>query len=121
MQGKPTLVIGASPNPERYSYLAVTRLQKHGHSVIALGKKTGSINGIAIHTEKDPAIKIDTVTLYLSPALQQEYQDYILSLRPKRIIFNPGAENPAFEKIAEEQGIEVLEACTLTMLSIGNY
>lgn len=118
---KKTLVIGASQNPQRYSYLAVQRLNAHNHPVIALGKRTGSIGDTIIETEHKPFDNVDTVTLYLNPVRQKEYYDYILSLHPKRIIFNPGAENDELYELARAKGIEVEEACTLVMLSTGQY
>ncbi len=118
---KTTLIIGASTNPERESYLALHRLQHHGHKVYALGNKTGKVDGVKIFSEKTEFPNVHTVTIYLNPANQKEYYDYILSLKPERIIFNPGAENAEFEKILSDQGFEVLEACTLVMLSIGSY
>lgn len=116
-----TVVIGASENPERYSYKAVRSLHKHGKEVVGVGLKAGEIDGIKILDGKPAISDVDTVTLYVGPANQPAWYDYILSLKPKRIIFNPGTENPEFEKRAKENGIEVVEACTLVMLSIGNY
>jgi uncharacterized protein len=121
MQSKKTLVIGASENPQRYSYLAVQRLNAHNHPVIALGKRTGKIGDTLIETEHKPFDNIDTVTLYLNPARQKEYYDYILSLYPKRIIFNPGTENDELCELARSKGIQVEEACTLVMLGTNQY
>lgn len=118
---KPTAIIGASENPERYAYKATVSLQKHGHSVYPVGLREGEINGAKILTGNPPLKEIDTVTLYVGPVNQPAWYDYILSLNPKRIIFNPGTENPEFEKKASEQGIECMEACTLVLLSIGDY
>jgi uncharacterized protein len=118
---KKTLVLGASDNPQRYSYLAITRLQQSGHPVVAIGRKKASVNGIAIDTEQTPASDIDTVTLYLNPAHQKEYYHYILSLKPKRIIFNPGTENRELEDLAKANNIQPLEACTLVLLSTGQF
>ncbi len=118
---KKTLVLGASTNPSRYSYSAVQRLDMHDHEVVAIGNREGEIDGIKIQTEQLPLEDIDTVTLYLNAMNQQPYYDYILSLKPKRIIFNPGTENPELVKLARENGIEVEIGCTLVMLSIGNY
>jgi uncharacterized protein len=118
---KKTLVIGASQNPQRYSYLAVQKLHAHQHPVIALGKRTGTIGNTVIETEHKPFEDIDTVTLYLNPLRQKEYYDYIVSLHPKRIIFNPGTENDELYELAKRSGIEVEEACTLVMLSTGQY
>ncbi|HMR91016.1 MAG TPA: CoA-binding protein [Chitinophagaceae bacterium] len=116
-----TLVLGATDNPARYSYLAVQRLRHKGIEVEAIGRKKATVAGVEIGTEKTPLKGIDTVTLYLNPVNQQEYYDYILSLNPRRIIFNPGTENPELETMAREKGIQTLEACTLVMLSTGQY
>lgn len=118
---KLTVVIGASPNPERYSFLAVNRLRAAGHPVIAIGKRAGVIGDTPVITEHPALENVDTVTLYLNPTRQQEYYDYIFSLRPKRIIFNPGTENTELIKMAAEKGVEAKEACTLVMLSTGQY
>jgi len=118
---KKTLVLGASDNPSRYSYLAIQRLRSHGHPVIAIGRKHTKVADVPVTTETNPATEIDTVTLYLNPSHQQEYYDYILSLSPERIIFNPGTENPELEALAHKKGIKTLEACTLVMLSTNQY
>lgn len=118
---KSTLVIGASANPERYSFKAVEKLSRYGHTVFPLGIKSGKIHEFDIFTGKPIIANIHTVSLYVGPKNQAEWMPYILSLNPKRLIFNPGTENPDFLKAATEQGIECLEACTLVMLSIGNY
>ena len=121
MQGKKTLVIGASENKQRYSNLAVRKLLAHDHPVIAIGRRPGMIENIEIITEHVPMNDIDTVTLYLNPTNQKPYYDYILSLNPRRIIFNPGAENEELELMAKNNGIKTLEACTLVMLSTSQY
>ncbi len=121
MTGKKTLVIGASENKERYSNLAVKKLVAYNHPVIALGKKAGMIGNTEIITDKKQIADIDTVSLYLNPLHQKAYYDYILSLQPKRIIFNPGTENEELEQLAKENGIKTLEACTLVMLSSSQY
>lgn len=118
---KLTVVIGASMNPERYSFLAVSRLRANGHPVIAIGKRAGQIGDTPIITEHPDTPGVDTVTLYLNPTLQQEYYDYIFSLEPKRIIFNPGTENTELIKLAKERGVKAQEACTLVLLSTGQY
>ena len=118
---KKTLVLGASPNPNRYAYHAVSRLIAKGYEVIPLGIRTGEIAGKKIIQGKPLLENIDTITLYINPKIQVGYYDYILSLNPKRIIFNPGTENPVLAKMAKEQNIEVAIACTLVLLSIGNY
>ncbi len=121
MTAKKTLVLGASDNPARYSYLAVNRLAAKGHTVVAIGRKKTSVGGITISTDEGDYKDIDTVTLYLNPQHQQEYYNYILGLHPKRIIFNPGTENDELKKLAEANGITTLYACTLVMLSAGTY
>lgn len=118
---KKTVVLGASENPSRYSYLAVNKLRAYGHSVVAIGNKKGAIGDTAITTERPDEKDIDTVTLYLNPQLQQQYYDYILSLKPKRIIFNPGTENDELEELATSNGIQAMEACTLVLLGTGQY
>jgi predicted CoA-binding protein len=118
---KKTLVLGASDNPARYSNLAMNRLRGHGHPVVAIGRKQVRAGDVDIETGKSAHIGVDTVTMYLSPAHQKEYYDYILSLHPRRIIFNPGAENPELEQLAQANGIEPLQACTLVLLSTGQF
>ena len=118
---KKTLVLGATPNPERYAYLATRRLTQYGHEVVPVGIRTGMIGDLEILEGKPAVEDIDTVTLYIGPARQPEYYDYIFSLQPKRIIFNPGTENPELMRLAQERGIETVEGCTLVMLSIGGY
>jgi predicted CoA-binding protein len=118
---KPTLIIGASAKPERYSNKAALSLKKHGHTIYLLGNMDGEISGEKIMTEKLQIQNINTVTLYINSTIQNQYKDYIYSLHPKRIIFNPEAENPEFFKEASQKGIDCIEACTLVLLSIGNY
>jgi len=118
---KKTLVLGASDNPSRYSYLAVNRLRSHGHPVVAIGKKNSMVADVPIEKEKKDWKNVDTVTLYLNPLHQQQYYDYILSLNPKRIIFNPGAENDELADLAVKNGIKPMEACTLVLLSTNQY
>lgn len=118
---KKTVVLGASENPSRYSYLAIQSLRRHGHPVVAIGRKVGMVNDVPLTKEKEPASEVDTVTLYLNPTHQQEYYDYIVSLQPKRIIFNPGTENDELFRIARQNGIQPMEACTLVLLSTGQY
>jgi uncharacterized protein len=118
---KKTLVLGATTNPERYAYRATIRLAQKGHEVVPVGVKTGAIEGIDIVQGQPEVADLDTITLYLGPDRQREYYPYILSLQPKRIIFNPGTENPELVRLAEKEGIETVEGCTLVMLSIGTY
>jgi predicted CoA-binding protein len=121
MNKKKTMVIGASENTERYSNLAVKKLVSHNHPVVAIGKKAGMIGNTTIITDKIKMTDIDTVTLYVNPRDQKLYYDYILSLKPKRIIFNPGTENEEFESLAIENGIKTMEACTLVLLNTSQY
>ncbi|MEL7341065.1 MAG: CoA-binding protein [Bacteroidota bacterium] len=121
---KTTLILGASSNPGRYAYLASERLQEEGHAVIALGKRQGETAGIPIHDNPDtlalPA-DLDTITLYLNPQRQQEYYDWLIKVKPKRVIFNPGTENPALVQKLKEADIEPVIACTLVMLASRMY
>ena len=117
---KKVLVVGASENPSRYSNEAMIRLKENNYEVFAFGNRHGKVMGIEISTEF-PNIQIDTLTLYLNSKNQKQYYNNIINLTPKRIIFNPGAENEELSIIAREKGIEVMNACTLVMLSIGNF
>lgn len=119
--GKTTVVIGASPNSDRYSYKATVSLVQHGHKVYPVGLREGKIGNLEIITGKPDIKEVDTVTLYVGPQNQAAWESYILSLKPKRIIFNPGTENDDILQRASNIGIECVEACTLVMLSIGNY
>lgn len=121
MQSKKTLVLGASDNPSRYSYLAINRLVRNGHQVVAVGRRKTTVAGIEIDKEKIEFENVDTVTLYLNPFNQKEYYDYIISLKPKRIIFNPGTENEELYNLAGKNNIQTMEACTLVLLSTGQY
>ena len=121
MESKKTLVLGASENPSRYSYLAMQKLKSKNHPVVAIGRRKGLVGDTKIITEEEAFDNLDTVTLYLNPENQKPYYNYILSLNPRRIIFNPGTENEELENLAREKGIETLEACTLVMLSTGQY
>jgi predicted CoA-binding protein len=120
-QSKKTLILGASDNPSRYSYLALNSLRKHGHPVVAIGKKSSKVADVEVTTEKKELKDIDTITVYLNPANQKAYYDYIFSLRPRRVIFNPGAENPELIAQLRSKGIEPVEACSLVLLSTGQY
>lgn len=121
MKNKKTLVLGASTNPERYSFKAITMLVEKGHSVIAIGQKHGDVAGISIKTKNIPLKNIDTVTLYLNPLRQREYYNYIIETKPKRVIFNPGTENPEFYQLLKSNAIEVEVACTLVLLTTNQY
>lgn len=116
-----TLVIGASTKPDRYSYTAINRLLDKGHEVVALGAEEGKVRGVVIDTEKQIYDDVDTVSLYVNPMIQESYYDYITTLKPKRVIFNPGTENPEFMKMLEEAGIKSEVACTLVLLSTHQY
>lgn len=118
---KKTVVLGASNNPARYSYMAVEKLSRYGHAIVAIGKKEGEIGTISIIKSHPDEKDVDTVTLYLNPTLQKDYYQYILSLHPKRLIFNPGTENEELYDLAKANGIEPIEACTLVMLGTGQY
>jgi hypothetical protein len=118
---KKTLVLGASENPARYGYKAIQALRRKGHPVVAVGRRQGAVLDVDIEKEKVPFDDVDTVTMYMNADNQEEYIDYILNLKPKRIIFNPGAENYKLEHLAREKGIETMDACTLVLLSIGKY
>ena len=116
-----TLVLGASLKEDRYSNKAVRKLVNNNIETVAFGLKAGEISGIEINTQLKAFDNIHTVTLYLNPKRQEQYYDYIVSLNPKRVIFNPGTENTTFQNLLSENGIAFEEACTLVMLSIGNY
>ena len=119
---KKTLVIGASSKPGRVSREAVLKLREAGHEVIAIGAQEDKIGDVSIQTGH-PFIMDDlhTATLYLNPERQTEYYDYLLGLKPKRILFNPGTENPILEKLAQQHDIETEQAWTLVLLSLGAY
>jgi len=118
---KKTLIIGASNNPERYSYKAAERLLAYGHEIELLGLKVVEVFGKTVDTERKAYEELDTVTLYVGPRNQPEYYDYVVSLKPKRVIFNPGTENREFENLLTKYGIEAEEACTLVLLGTGQY
>ena len=119
--GKKTLVLGASPNPARYSHKAITALKDKGHEVVAVGLRKGVVSGVEILKDQPLIDNVETVTLYMSEKHQPQFYDYLMELKPKRIIFNPGTENEELISLAKKNNVEVLEACTLVMLSIDNY
>lgn len=121
MSNKKTLVLGASSNPDRYSYKAIHSLTNHGHSVVAIGQKQGEVAGVTIQTKTIPLKNIDTVTLYLKPERQIAYYNYILEIKPKRVLFNPSTENPQFYALLQSNKIEVEIACTLVLLATNQY
>src|SRR5687767_2591766 len=118
IMGKKTVIVGASPNQSRYAFLAANMLREYDHNIVPIGIKQGEVAGEEIlDIRKKPAIKdVDTITLYIGPRHQPEWYEYLLSLKPKRIIFNPGTENEEFERLAESRGIEAMQACTLVLL-----
>jgi len=116
-----TLVIGASTNPSRFSYLAIKSLVKYRVDLVAIGLREGEVEGVKIIIDKPQIADIHTISLYLNPTRQSEYIDYIISLKPKRIIFNPGTENGELMKIARKSSIKVVFDCTLVMLNNGFY
>lgn len=116
-----TLVLGASLNPTRYSHIAVQRLLKNGQEVVAFGLRKGSIDSVKIDTELKAYKDVDTVTLYIGPKHQSSYYNYIISLKPRRVIFNPGTENPEFYRLLSENNIKSEVACTLVLLSTNQY
>lgn len=118
---KKTLVMGASTNPGRYAYKAIKMLQRYGHPVVAVGKKEDNLDGLKIEKEHVEFDGIDTVTLYLNPMNQRPYYDYIIGLNPKRVIFNPGTENPELYELLKQNNIEIEVGCTLVMLSVNQY
>ena len=118
---KKTLILGATDNPDRFAYRAAHSLVRHGHPIALVGIKKGTVAGQEILNGRPAVANVDTVTLYVGPRNQVEWYDYILSLQPKRIIFNPGTENPELENRAREKGIQTVEGCTLVMLSAGMY
>ena len=121
MKSLVTLVLGASPNPERYSYLATNLLYEKGYSVYPFGIKKGFIESLPIQNQWPAKGSIDTITLYVGPAAQIAYYDLILELGARRIIFNPGSENHELVELAKHKGIQTMEACTLVLLKTGQY
>lgn len=121
MENKKTLVLGASTNPSRYSFKAVNKLRSKNHDVIAIGQKPGIISDVEIITQPEPIENLHTVTLYLNPQRQIQYYSYLISLKPKRVIFNPGTENEELEALLIAENIEIVRDCTLVLLSINQY
>ncbi|GGD36238.1 CoA-binding protein [Flavobacterium orientale] len=118
---KKTLVIGATTNPERYAYMAVNSLLEKEHPVVAIGKKIDELKGVKIQVKQIPFKNIHTVTLYINPVAQRDYYNYIIGLKPKRVIFNPGTANPEFYALLGINNIKVEEACTLVLLATNQY
>jgi predicted CoA-binding protein len=121
MKNKKTVVIGATSKPEKYAYKAITMLVEKGYSVLAIGQNAGEVAGIKIQTKAIPLKNIDTITLYLNPTRQRDYYNYIVESKPKRVIFNPGTENPEFYQLLELNAIQVEVACTLVLLATNQY
>jgi predicted CoA-binding protein len=121
MKNKKTLVLGATARPDRYANRAIHSLVNSGHSVIAIGQQTGEVAGVKIQTKAVPVKNIDTVTLYLNPRNQREYYNYIIEAQPKRVVFNPGTENPELYQLLKSNNIEVEVACTLVLLATNQY
>ena len=120
---KKTAIIGATPNPARYAYLAADLLTEKGHEIVPIGIKSGSVSGVEIlDIHQKPQIQgIHTITLYIGPQRQPDWYDYLLSLKPERIIFNPGTENETFNALARQHDVDTEEACTLVLLRLGAY
>jgi uncharacterized protein len=120
---KKTVIIGATTDPSRYAYLAARMLKQYNHEIVPIGIKKGDVFGTEILNirEKPSVSDVDTVTMYIGPQRQPEWYEYILGLKPKRIIFNPGTENDTLQEMAEQNGIEVVEGCTLVMLRSYQY
>lgn len=118
---KKTVVVGATEKPGRYANLAAHSLLRHGHEIELVGLRSGQIEGHPIQTGQPALSNIDTITMYVGPKNQVGLYDYIKSLKPRRVIFNPGSENPEFQRQLRAEGIEPIEACTLVMLSVGMY
>ena len=118
---KKTIVLGATPDSSRYAYLAANKLVRFGHEIINVGIKTGEVAGVPIEMAGYIHADVDTITMYVGSRNQAPLYDYILSTKPKRIIFNPGTENDELQLLAEQKGIETVIGCTLVMLSTGEY
>ncbi|KPK83821.1 MAG: CoA-binding protein [Bacteroides sp. SM23_62_1] len=116
-----SVVLGASPNQSKYSYKCVRSLMRHGFVAVPVGKRPGQIEDVEILTGQPDIAEVDTVVLYLNKEGQKEYYEYIFSLNPSRIIFNPGTHNQELVDLAREKGIKVVVDCALIMLSTGSY
>lgn len=121
MKNKKTLVLGATTKPDRYAFRAINMLVEKGHTVLAIGQNTGEVAGVKIHTKAIPVKNIDTVTLYLNPSRQRDYYNYIIEAQPKRVVFNPGTENPELYQLLELNNIKAEVACTLVLLATDQY
>ena len=117
-----TLILGASNKPLRYAYKALLLLRRHAHEVVAVGSHAELVSDVPILTELPANIpNLHTVTMYLNPDRQKPYYKSVIALKPKRIIFNPGAENSELAQLAQQNGIAVENACTLVLLNTGQY
>ncbi len=121
MKNKKTLVLGASTKPDKYSFKAISLLADKGHTVLAIGQNTGEVAGVKIYTKAIPVKNIDTITLYLNPIRQKDYYNYIVEAKPKRVIFNPGTENPELYQLLALNNIKAEVACTLVLLTTNQY
>ncbi|MBK8956179.1 MAG: CoA-binding protein [Saprospiraceae bacterium] len=118
---KKTIVLGASTNPERSVYKAIFHLKNAGHEIILIGKTPGEVHGVPIQTDRSLHKDVDTITLYLNSKHQEQWYSYILALQPRRLIFNPGAENSELSNLANQHGIQTEEACTMVLVQTGQY
>ena len=121
MKNKKTLVLGATTKTDRYANIAINKLVEKGHTTLAIGQNTGEVAGVKIYTKQIPLTNIDTVTLYLNPLRQRDYYNYIIETKPRRVIFNPGTENPQFYQLLQSNGIKAEVACTLVLLATNQY
>jgi len=121
MKNKKTLVLGATTKSDRYAFKAINMLTEKGHTVLAIGQNQGEVAGVKIYTKAIPVKNIDTITLYLNPKNQRDYYNYIVEAQPKRVVFNPGTENPELYQLLELNNIKVDVACTLVLLATNQY
>lgn len=120
-KNKKTLVLGATTKPEKAAFKAIGMLVAKGHSVLALGQNAGEVAGIKINTKAIPVKNIDTISLYINPTRQRDYYNYIVEAKPKRVLFNPGTENPELYQLLELNNIKYEAACTLVLLTLNKY
>ncbi|GIV30439.1 MAG: CoA-binding protein [Bacteroidia bacterium] len=115
------LVLGASPNPSRYANRTIKQLLYHGYDVYGIAKKEFHIEKVTIFSKPQKIDNVHTITIYLSPVNQAEYFDYIKQIKPQRVIFNPGTENVKLEQELQKEEIPYIRACTLVLLSTGQF